>query len=127
MSQFNAGPSKGFVATSALREGIGVKLSSGQVVAATANTDDVIGFTMNSCEAGETVSVRLINAQGTTKARAGGNISVGNYLTVDGDGEVVAATQTTAGSQPTVTVVGQALEAGVDNDLIEILPMYFLY
>lgn len=127
MSQFNTSGSKGFVATAALGEGIAVKLASGEVVVATATGDDVIGITENSCEAGEVVSVRLVSAQGTTKVRAGGTVSIGNYLTADADGEAVAATQTTAGQQPAVTVFGQALEAGVDNDMIEMLNMYFLY
>lgn len=127
MSQYNTSGHKAYVAGSAISEGIAVKLSSGQVIPATAGTDDVIGFATNDAASGATVDVRLISAQGTTKVRAGGSVSVGNYLTVDGDGEVVAATQTTAGSQPTVTVVGQALEAGADNSLIEMLNMYFLY
>lgn len=116
MSQYNASGHKGFVATAALGEGIIVKLSSGNVVVATAATDKIIGVTTNSCEAGETVDVRLRSAQGTIKVKAGGNISVGDWLTTDGDGEAIATT--TDGNE----LIGMALEAGVDNDLIEVMP-----
>ena len=117
MSQSQHSGSKGYKATAALGAGILVKISSGEVVVATAATDKIIGVTENSCEAGEVVSVRLRNAQGTAKVKAGGNVSVGDYLTSDADGEVVATT--TVGEE----VVGLALEAGADNDLIEVMLM----
>lgn len=120
MSQFNVSGSKGFLATAALGEGILVKLSGNEVVVATAATDKIIGVTSNSCEAGEVVDVRLLSAQGSSKFKAGAAVAVGDLLTTDADGEVIATT--TAGNR----VVGQALEAGVDNDLIEALTCNFV-
>lgn len=116
MSQYVDGGSKGFVATAALGEGIIVKLASGEVVAGAAGTDDIIGVTMNSCEAGEQVSVRLRSAAGTLKVKAGGAVAVGDSVTSDASGEAVATT--TAGD----TVLGTALEAAADGDLFEVLP-----
>lgn len=121
MSQSQYSGSKGFKATAALGTGILVKLSSGEVVVATAATDKIIGVTENSCDAGEVVSVRLLSSSGTIKVKAGGNVAVGDLLTSDADGEVIATT--TAGNR----VVGQALESGVDNDLIEALPVNHIY
>ena len=121
MSQSQYSGSKGFKATAALGRGILVKLSSGEVVVATAATDKIVGITESSCEAGEVVSVRLLSGAGTAQVKAGGNVSVGDYLTSDADGEVVATT--TGGNK----VVGQALEAGVDNDIIEVLLCNFQY
>lgn len=120
MSQFNTSGHKGFVATAALGEGVLVKLSSGQVVVSTAATDKSVGVTTHSCEAGEVVDVRLLSAQGTTKFKAGGNVAVGDLLASDADGEVVATTTATH------RVVGQALEAGVDNQMIEALTCNFV-
>lgn len=127
MSQSQYSGSKGFKATAALGRGILVKLSAGEVVVATAATDAIIGVTENSCEAGEVVSVRLLSSGGTAQMKAGGTVSAGAVLTADADGEAVAATQALAGAQPTTVAVGRALEAGVDNDIIEVLLANFVY
>lgn len=127
MSQYNASGHKGYIATAALRAGVLVKLSSGQVVVATAATDKIIGSVVNEVDAGDMADVRLLSAQGTSKMRAGGNVAVGDLLTSDADGEVILATQAAAGAQPTSVIVGRALEAGADNDLIEVENLCFLY
>lgn len=127
MSQSQYSGSKGFVATAALGRGILVKLASGNVVASAAATDATIGVTENSCEAGETVSVRLVNAQGTMQVKLGGTVAVGNLLVTNASGLAIAGTQAIAGAQPTSRVVGLALEAGVANDIIEVELMSFLF
>lgn len=115
MSQAQYSGSKGFVATSALGLGVAVKLSSGEVVAATAGTDKIIGVTENSCEAGEVVSVRLRNASGTAKVKSGGSVSIGDRVTATTAGKLIATT--TANDE----VVGLALEAAASNDVFEVM------
>lgn len=127
MSQYNASGHKGYKATAALTKGTVVKLASGEVVVSTAATDKSIGVVVADVVAGEMADVRLFSAQGTSKVRAGGNVSVGAYLVADADGEAIAATQAAAAAQPTSFVFGQALEAGADNDLIEISNVSFIY
>jgi hypothetical protein len=117
MSQSVHANSKGYVATAALGEGIAVKISSGQVVVATAATDKIIGVTMNKVAAGETASVHLRSAAGTMKVKAGGAVAVGDYVTSNGTGQSI--TTVTAGNQ----IIGMALEAGALNDFIEVMPM----
>jgi len=111
----------------------GVKLGSGgtagQVVPCAANTDEIIGVIMN-CPlggVGDTADILSVNSQGTGKVQAGGTIAVGNYLTMDSSGHAVAATQTTAGSQPVVRVFGRALNAAASGSLVEFQILYFLY
>lgn len=116
MSQYNASGHKGYKATAALVAGTIVKLASGEVVVAAAATDKFIGVVVADVGAGEMADVRLRSAQGTVKVRAGGNVAVGDYVTSDADGEAVATT--TVGQE----ILGLALEAGVDNDLIEVMP-----
>ena len=106
----------------------GVKLNgSGKAVACSANTDEIIGILMNCPASGDTADILAINAQGSGKVQAGGTIAVGNYLCMDSSGHAVAATQTTAGSQPTVRVFGRALTAAASTDLVEFECMFFLY
>lgn len=116
MSQWNEGASKGYVATSALADGVAVKLSSGNVVVATAGTDLTIGVTVGATAAGGTANVRLRSAQGTIRVQAGGTVAVGDAVTATAAGK--ALTTTTAGNQ----ILGYALEAGASGDFIEILP-----
>jgi hypothetical protein len=105
-----------------------VKLNgSGQVVSVAATTDDPLGILYNCPTASGTADVVAINAQGSVKIQCGGNISLGAYVTFNSSGLAVAATQTTAGQQPSVRVIGRALEAGSNGKVISILPMYFLY
>ena len=116
MSQYNASGHKAYKATAALVMGTIVKIASGEVVVATDANDKFIGVTAADVGAAELADVRLRSAQGTIKVRAGGNIAVGDYVTTDADGEAVATT--TEGDE----VLGMALEAGVDNDLVEVMP-----
>lgn len=107
---------------------VAVKLSSGALALAAANTDPVIGFLLDEGAAGQNVMVRLLSAQGTLNAVAGGAVSANDLLTVNASGQVVTATQTAGGSQPSVTVVGRALEAASGSGvIIEIEPMNIKY
>jgi hypothetical protein len=95
-----------------------VKLSSGKVVLASAAADKIVGVLDSkpvSSSTEEVVDVRARNANGTGKVVAGGNVSVGDYLTSDGSGKAIATT--TGGHE----VFGMALEAGVDTQVIEYL------
>ena len=122
MAESQYSGSKGFVATAALTKGELVKLSSGEVVVATAATDAIIGVTENACEAGEVVSVRLLNAGGTAKIEAGtGGWTVGQFITSDGNGHGVDTT--TAGN----LIVGIALKAADAGDLAEVMLTCFQY
>lgn len=121
MSQQNEGSSKGYVATAALAEGIAVKISSGQVVVATAATDKIIGITQGAYAAGETASIKLRSGTGTVKVKAGGTIAIGDRLTSNATGQSIATT--TAANE----VIGFALEAGVSGDFIEVMPSLSLY
>lgn len=114
MSQYNVNAEKGIRATADLGEGLVVKVVGGEAVVATAATDVSIGVTTTAVKAGQVASVRLRNAQGTTKVRAGGTIAAGALVTAGTAGRAVATT--TAGAQ----IVGIALEAGVAGDFIEI-------
>lgn len=127
MSKYNASGHKGYISTADIAKAVLVKLSSGQVVVATAATDKVIGVTTQAASAGEIVDVRLLSAQGTSKYTAGGTVAVGDLLVATTAGKVVTATQATAGAQPTGVVVGRALEAAASGDEFEAEIAHFLY
>lgn len=101
--------------------------TNGNVVAVTGTTDDPLGILYNCPTASGTADVVAINLQGTYKITCGGTISRNAYITFNSSGQAVAATQTTAGSQPVVRVIGRALDAGSTGKVINVLAMYFLY
>jgi hypothetical protein len=74
-----------------------------------------IGFLMNAPEAGEVCEIASIG--GGAKGIAGGSITQGDYLKVD-SGNVVVATLATD------NIVGQALQNGVNGDVIAVLPLF---
>lgn len=113
MSQFNAGPEKGYEANVDIANAVAVKLSSGKAVIATAATDAIVGVTNGAAKAGQVANVRLRSASGTVKVKLGGTVAVGDALTANASGLLI--TTTTAGNQ----IVGVALEAGVSGDIIE--------
>lgn len=121
MSQYNEDGNKGYVATAAIADGLCVKLSSGNVVVATAATDKIIGVTVGAVAAGETGTIRLRSAAGTMKVKLAGTVTVGARLTSNGAGALIATT--TAADE----VVCIAMEAGVSGDFIEAMPATNVY
>ena len=106
---------------------VGKLNASKQWITVTATTDPAVGVLYNCPDANGTADVLSINQQGTGKITAGGTIALNALITFNSSGQAVAATQTTAGSQPTVLVIGRALEAGVSGQVIEYQSLNFLY
>jgi hypothetical protein len=112
-----------------------VKLdTNNKAVLASAATDDIVGVLEESQQAGSGVStsgggvsIAHISGAGTGEVITGGSVSKGAFLTSDSSGKAVTATQTTAGSQPTVRVFGRARYAANSGDLVEYEKMNFLY
>lgn len=118
MSQMNVGGLKGFAIATAQTEGKIVKVSAaGTVVLAAAATDKIVGVLNADVSAGDTASVALRTSSGTYKVRLGGTVALNDYVTSNGSGLGIATT--TSGNE----IVGQALEAGVSGDLIEVMPL----
>lgn len=93
-----------------------VKLDvNGNVVAATAATDKIIGVLQNAPTLNQYADVLLRNASGTTKAKLGGTVAAGDYLTSNGSGLLI--TTVTGGNE----IVGRATRAGVVNEISEVL------
>lgn len=105
---------------SAFQHCIVKQTSDTQVNVATATTDILLGVLGNKPKSGETASVERFTAGVTFKVLLGGTVTRGQYLTVNSSSVAVGATQTTAGSQPVVHVIGRALQAGVSGDIIEV-------
>jgi hypothetical protein len=105
-----------------------VKLdSNNQVTPVTATTDAAVGVIYNCPTATGTADVLSLNQAGTGKITAGGTITKGALITFNSSGKAVAATQTTAGSQPTVLVIGRAIEAGASGQVFCFQNFFFLY
>jgi len=115
--QFNESSVRAFPCAVALDKGVAVKFSTGNIVAATAGTDAIVGVTDIAIAAGEDAQVRLRSASGTAVGRAGGNIAVGDLVTATNGGELIATT--TDGD----AIVGMALETAVNDGLFEFMPM----
>lgn len=116
MTSFSESSVRAFPCAVALGKGVAVKFDTGNIVAATAGTDAIVGVTDVDNDAGQHAQVRLRSASGTAIGRAGGNISVGNLVTATTAGELIATT--TDGD----AVVGMALEAAADNGFFEFMP-----
>jgi hypothetical protein len=94
-----------------------VKLnSSGQIVPATAATDKSIGILYDLPQVGQNGNVRL-RASGTSNIQCGGTVNAGDKVTIDSTGRAI--TTTTAGDE----LQGLAIESGVINQVIEIIPI----
>lgn len=107
----------GFIAGGTIAQYRAVKLDStaGQVVAATAITDNTVGASMVSASSGQTLSVQTF---GKVKLTASAAITLGDQVmvTASGAGKVSTAAGATAKS------IGVALEAAsADGDIIEVL------
>lgn len=108
---------KTFAAGAAIAHQSVVKLGAVGVEACGAD-DTPLGFVeIGAREAGELVSVRLINTPGTVEVRAGGSIAAGALVSPGTDGTVVA-------QSGAALVVGMALEAAANEELVEIVPVF---
>lgn len=116
MSQFIQGLNKTLVAgedLSAKINFIGQLDASGNLEVAEGATDLIVGvITANDGGSGASA---VFQFSGTAKVKLGGNVEIGNWVTSDGSGKGIATT--TDGN----FVLGRALEAGVDGDIIEVL------
>lgn len=121
MAQYQEGNHIAFKATSDLstKQFYIVKLDSTENVAvlASAATDKLIGVLVNKPKSGETMDVYARNASGTGKVIAGGDVTIGSYITSDGNGKAIVTT--TAGN----AILGVALEAAASGDIFKYLPM----
>jgi hypothetical protein len=92
---------------------------NGDVEVAEGATDLLLGVLQNNPASGEIAVYRFL---GTSKVKLGGTVAIGDWVTTDSAGEGVATT--TDGN----IVIGKALEAGVDGDIIEVqLSLQHLY
>lgn len=85
--------------------------ATGLLEVAEGATDLVVGVLQNAPESGQAARYRFL---GTTKVVAGGSVSVGDWVTTDGNGKAVATT--TDGN----VVIGRALTAADSGDTIEV-------
>jgi hypothetical protein len=115
-NQFSESAVRAFPATAAHTKGHAVKFSSGNIVVSTAATDKIIGVIDVDNDAGQDAHVRLRSAPGTCVGLAGGTIAVGDKVTSDGAGALIATT--TALNE----IVGVALEAVSSGVLFEFMP-----
>lgn len=115
MAQFNESSVRAFPATVAHVKGTAVKFDSGNIVVATAGTDDIIGVIDVASTATQNANVRLRSGSGTAVGRAGGTITVGANVTATTAGELIVTT--TAQDE----IVGVALEAAVADGEFEIM------
>jgi hypothetical protein len=90
--------------------------SSGDAEMGEGATDLLLGICQNEPADGENALIRI---GGTSKAVAGGSISIGDWVTSHTDGTIVA---TTTDKQ---TVIGRALEEADSGDIIEIMLTHF--
>jgi len=112
----NPGLIKAFTAGGTIAANTIVKLNAndGEVVAATAKTDLVVGIARDAGVAGDRVDVTLT---GSELLKAAGAIAAGDYVVATAAGEAVAGTATTAKQQ----AIGIALETVANNDLFTCL------
>lgn len=98
-----------------------VKLdSNGNAVAATAVTDQILGFLQNAPVTNDSAEVYLRTGGGTCKAKAGAAYAVGAKLVIDSSGRVTTTGNATAGNE----IVAIAQEAaGAANQICEVQPV----
>lgn len=118
MSLYASLPVRSFIAAADLAAYVRVKLNAtkDQVALAVAG-DDCIGITEKNAKAGEAVSVRLKNSQGTVMCLAGGAFAYGATVYGIADGKVDDVSNAGANK-----VVGTALQAASgDGSVVEVL------
>jgi hypothetical protein len=93
-----------------------VKLDSdGKAALCSGATDKPIGILQNAPTAGVEAEVVIV---GGSKVVAGGTLDEGNSVGTDANGKAVAYAQ---GTDTTKYVVGQALSAGVSNNIVTVV------
>lgn len=102
-----------FLAGGTIAKGQPVKLDTDKehVVACSAATDKIVGLAQGAATSGQSVEIAV---DGGGKGKAGGNIALGDLLTSDGSGLLIATT--TAGDR----VIGVAMDAAVANDIFDV-------
>jgi len=113
MSQRNVGPDKSFVAAAdySAKQYYAMKVSAdGTITIASAATDALVGTLLNEPKSGEMGQIAM---SGTSKGFAGGTVAIGDKLTADAAGKLIATT--TAND----SVIGVALESAVASDIFE--------
>lgn len=95
----------------------GVKLSSGNVIVCTAQTDKCIGILDNAPVSGDDAVVRLLSSAGTGKVKTAGSGSAGDKLTTTTAGAAIATVTSTH------RVFGLALTDFTSGDVVEYLPV----
>lgn len=119
MAQRSHGITNTFTAGGAIGANILVKPHStaGQVVAAAAATDKIIGVAYIADPDGAAAAGEVIDVVqgGIAECRAGGSIAAGDLLTSDASGRVVATT--TAGNR----IIGVAMKLAASGDIIPVL------
>lgn len=117
MASFVETATRTFESGATISQHLRVKITSGTLAVAGAGVsdDDVeIGTVERDCVSGDQVSVRLRNAQGSTKMIAGEALAAGATVYGAASGKVAD----TASGNP----IGVALTAaGADGDIIEVL------
>lgn len=104
-----------FKADGAVAKGKAVKAGSDSkhVAVASAVSDKLIGLAQNDVTTAEDL-IEVAVPGGGAKGLAGGNISFGDFLTVNGNGKLVASS--TANDH----IIGQAMEDAVDGDIFSV-------
>ena len=92
-----------------------VALTAGdKILAATAATDKLVGTTDSlGADASSPTGIAL---DGIGQVRLGGSVDPGDYLTSDGNSKAITAAPTASTNKYTI---GQALQGGVLNDVID--------
>lgn len=102
--------------------------ANGKYILAAGASDNIRGVLANAPKLGETADVANNNGAGSFKVVAGAAFAKDALLTSDANGRAVTATQTTAGAQPTVRVIGRARSAATAlGDVVEYDKQSFLY
>lgn len=117
MATFQPGERSSFQAAADLstKRYHGVKLNAdGDLVLATAGTDNIIGVLDSDTKLGHTADVVLVNGAGTFKVKAGADVAAGALITVNNAGQAVTAT---SGDR----AFGRAIYAAVTGEIFEYL------
>ena len=85
--------------------------SAGAAELAEGALDFIIGVLQNKPESGQEAHVRFL---GVSKVKIGGTVNIGDFVTTNSTAEGIATT--TDGD----IVIGRAITAGVDGDVIEV-------